>query len=576
MTHRRPTLPAWPRALLAALCLGLSACTLPPAAPRADAPATGLAVTAHPLATEAALKMLRAGGSAADAAVAAQMVLGLVEPQSSGPGGGTMVLHWDAAQRALTGLDGLAQAPRRATAGLSVDVDGRTLDPQRTRRGGRSVGVPGTLPLLQALHQRHGRLPWAALLEPARTLAEQGFPMSPYLRRVLSAPGAARDHAEMAALYFDAAGRVRPVGSRLTNPEYARTMAKLAAQGVPAWLQQGGARAIAQAAARGEPAGLLTEEEVKAYRPEPRAPLCRVVLRQQVCTLGPPSFGGVTVLQMLQLLEISEPDPAHWSLDNPAFVHRYLETGRLAQADRMRWIGDPAFHDNPVESLLDRDYLVRRAAMIDPARAMPAPAPGLPGRPMAALESSEPLAGTTTSQLVIIDARGDVLSMTTTLNLNFGSRVMAAGFTLNNAMTNFAPAPPPGKVYANQMAPGKRPVTSMMPTIVFDERGEPVIAGGSAGGGQIIDYVATSLIDLMARGRTPAQALARGHVSTAVAGQVQLERGTPAAAMAEALRARGHRVEVVEMTSGLGFAQRTAQGWTGAADPRRDGNAARP
>ena len=561
--------------LLAAAALWLAGCASNPVTPAAP-PARGLAVTAHPHATEAALRTLRQGGSAVDAAIAAQLVLGLVEPQSSGLGGGALALHWDATRRELTALDGLATAPSRAPAGLAIDLDGRRLDPAKVRRGGRSVGVPGTLPLLEALHREHGRLTWRELFTPAIALAEQGFEMPPYLHRVLSAPGAAQEHAEMAGLYFDDDGRVRPVGARLTNPAYARTLREIAALGGRGWLQAGGAREIARAATRGTPAGLVSEADLLAYRPVQRAPLCRVVLQQRLCTTGPASFGGVVVLQVLQMLEIAEPEASRWSLDDPAFVHRYVEAGRMAQADRQQWIGDPAFHDNPVDALLDRDYLARRVAAIDPARAMPPPTSGLAARKVSGLVPSREEATTTTSQLVVVDARGHVLSMTTTLNLNFGSRVMAAGFALNNAMTNFAPAPPAGRQHANQMAPGKRPLTSMMPTIVFDARGEPVIAGGSAGGGQIVDYVASSLIEMMAGGRTPAQALARGHVSTAVAGTVQLERGTDAAALAAPLRERGHRLELVEMNSGLGFARRTAAGWEGAADPRRDGSAAAP
>ena len=538
-----------------------------------------MVVTAHPLATRAALDMLAAGGAPIDAAIAAQMVLGLVEPQSSGIGGGALAMLWDAQRRELSSWDGLAAAPSRATPGLAVDVDGSKLDDTAAQRGGRSVGVPGTLALLETLHQRHGKLPWPSLFAPAIAPAEQGFAMPPYLHRVLSAPGAAADHAQMRALYVDERGKVLPVGATVRNAAYARTLRAVAELGAQGWLAAGAARAIVQAAQGGYRASLMNEADLLAYRAAQREPLCAPFLRWRVCMMGPSSYGGVAVLQMLQMLQdrvlvdsSNRAAATAFDFDDPAFVHLYVEVGRLAQADRLRHVGDPAFVNVPTKELLSPAYLHQRALTIQSTHAARSVAPGrLPARGIDAPAEAE-LASSNTSQIAIVDAHGNALSITTTINLNFGSRLMVDGFVLNNAMSNFAPAPAAGQTRANQMAPLRRPTSSMAPTMVFDAAGTPVVVGGSAGGGQIVDYIAQSLIEMLARDATPAQALARGHVSTAVAGSVQLERGSTAARLAPALTALGHKVEVTEMTSGLGFIKRVApQAWIGAADPRRDG-----
>jgi len=534
----------------------------------AGAPIAG---TANPFATRAALEIMNRGGSAADAAIAAQMVLGLVEPQSSGLGGGTLALYWDARTRQLTGIDGLAAAPARTTAGLAVDVDGAVLPAGLVRRGGRSVGIPGTLALFEQLHREHGVLPWAALFQPAIRLAERGVPMPHYLHDVLAGADPATLPQAMRALYFGPDGKVLPVGAIFRNPAYAATLQTIAARGRRAWLEGGGAADIVAAAQQGGRPSLMTEQDLLDYRAEPRAPVCGPFLRFRVCVPGPASFGGLAVLQLLGIVEASLGPSARWDLDDPAFVHRYVEAGRMAQADRLRYVGDPAFVDVPVQPLIDAGYLRQRAAAIDPDRAATQIEAGsLPGAP--ALASAEyAQAADATSQMAIVDAAGDALSVTTTINLNFGSWLMVDGFVLNDAMTNFAAAPPAGRTRANQMAPRKRPVTSMTPTIVFDARGVPVVVGGSAGGGQIVDYVAESLIDMLAQGRSPAEALARGHVSTAVAHTVQVERGTAATRLAEPLEARGHAVSITGMKSGLVFLKRGPAGWGGAADPRRDG-----
>lgn len=591
----------------------LSAVVAPPPRTAPTTPTTptaaakAIAVTAHPLATEAALAMLRRGGSAVDAAIAAQMVLGLVEPQSSGLGGGAVALHWDAARRHLSSIDGLSAAPARSTTGLEIDNDGSTLPEDQVRRGGRSVGTPGALALFERLHQQHGKLPWATLFEPAIAHAEQGFALPPYLHSLLRGANAARDHADLVPLFFDADGRVLPIGTLVKHPAYARTLRALAELGPRGWLLAGAAREMAATAQRGAKAGWLTEADLLAYRAEEREPLCAERLKHRVCVMGPTSFGGMAVLQMLGVLEASPRNraAATWRFDDAEFVHRFAEASRLAYADRLGYAADPGYVHVPVRQLVARPYLDQRALLLQPGRATPRfPAGELSPTPTSRLDvgpavashaardeaSTAPEHADDTSQLVVVDAFGNALSLTTTINLNFGSRLMvsasangvansmAGGIVLNNVLTNFSSAPKPGHMRSEDMRPnrmqgGKRPVTSMTPTIVFDAHGEPLIVGGSAGGAQIVEYVAQSLVQMLVHGHMPAQALASDHVAGNTEG-VLLERGKPVAQLATTLRAMGHTVGVVELRSGLGFARRTTHGWVGAADPRRDGVAA--
>jgi gamma-glutamyltranspeptidase/glutathione hydrolase len=538
-------------------------------------PATQAAVTANPLATRAALKMLEAGGSSIDGAIAAQMVLGLVEPQSSGIGGGSLIMYWDAATKKLTSFDGLAAAPARVTTALTVDLDGTLLRSADMARGGRTVGVPGTLAVLKQVHERYGKLPWARLFSPAIELAESGFAMPNYLHEVLTGLGDAKDHPDLAQIFFDAGGKVLPVGSKLTNPAYAKTLRRVAEMG-PVGLWQGDAGATLLALAQhGYRPSLMTEADFSAYSPKLREPVCAPFLAYSVCSMAPASFGGVMVLQILQMLEArtgSSSDLTRFDFDNSEFVHYYAEAGRLAQADRLHYIGDPDFVRVPTLELVAGQYLRNRARLIDPLHTtMDVKAGDLTTGGIALESAALSEAADATSQLAIVDAQGSALSMTTTINLNFGSHLMVDGFVLNNALTNFSSAPRSGEAAPNRMQGGKRPVTSMAPTIVFDKSGQPIVVGGSAGGGQIVDYICTSLVEMLANQRSPAEAVSKGHVSTASRGKLQLEKGSAAAAQAVSLAAKGHHIEIVPMVSGLGFLKRRDTGWIGAADPRRDG-----
>ena len=537
-------------------------------------PAQVAVTTAHPMATEAALKMLQQGGSAIDAAIAAQLMLGLVESQSSGLGGGAFLMHWDAAQKSLTSLDGLAISPQKTTTSLTTDVDGSQLPYELIGRGGRSVGVPGTLPLLAKAHAKFGKLAWATLFAPAIEAAIKGFPMPAYMHQILSTPDAAKDHPDMLALYFDAAQKVKPVGTLIANPDYAKTLQRIALKGPSAIWADGASTEFLAAAQKGYKPSLMTEDDLKNYQVEEREPLCGPYLRYSVCVMAPPSFGGVVVLQVLQML--AEKSSLGTDFNQPEFAHAFAEAGKLAQVDRRRYVGDPAFFKVPTKALVNPAYVKQRAALIQ-SNTLRRYAPGQPeimlaespGRTLA--QATAAPSADATSQLAVVDAQGNAVSMSTTNNLNFGSRILVQGYVLNNAMTNFITSPKPGEVAPNKMEPKKRPISSMVPTMVFDEAGQLVTLGGSAGGGQIVDYVSANLVRMLANQLSPFEALAQGHISTAIPNQVQLEKGTSAAQLAEALLAKGQKVEVVDMKSGMGFLKRAGNGWIGSADPRRDG-----
>jgi len=537
-------------------------------------PAQVAVTTAHPLATEAALKMLQQGGSAVDAAIAAQLMLGLVESQSSGLGGGTFLMHWDASQKSLSSLDGLAMSPQKTTASLTTDVDGSKLPYEAMGRGGRSAGVPGTLPLLAKAHAKFGKLAWPALFAPAIESASKGFPMPGYMHQILSASSAARDHPDMLALYFDDAKKVKPVGTLILNLDYAKTLQSIALKGPSAIWAEGASNEFLAAVQKGYRPSLMSEDDLKNYRVEEREPLCGPYLRFSICVMAPPSFGGVMVLQVLQML--AEKSNLGTDFNQPEFAHAFAEAGKLAQVDRHRYVADPAFFKVPAKALVNPAYVKQRAALIQ-SNTLPSYSPGQPEAILAeapiqslAQTAAAPSADAT-SQLAVVDAQGNAVSMTTTNNLNFGSRILVQGYVLNNAMTNFTTSPKPGEIAPNKMEPQKRPVTSMVPTMVFDETGQLVTLGGSAGGGQIVDYVSANLVRMLANQLSPFDALAQGHISTAVPNRLQLEKGTSAALLADALQAKGQKVEVVTMNSGMGFLKRTRDGWIGAADPRRDG-----
>lgn len=525
-----------------------------------------MVVTANAHATRAAQAMLAAGGTAIDAALAAQWMLGLVEPQSSGIGGGAFMLYWDAKAQTLTAWDGRETAPHKAGADFARKPDGTLARFDEIVPTGKSVGTPGVVAMLAAAHGAHGRLSWARSFDAAIALAEAGFAVSPRLAALLGKDATLPSRADTRALFYRTDGTPRAVGERLANPALAATYRQLAAGGAAAFHRGPLARAMAAAAqARG---GWLSEADLAAYAPRRREAVCGAFRAYRVCSMPPPSSGGITVLQLLGIYAASggAGDP-----DGIDATHRFLEAGRLAFADRARYIADPDFIAVPQARLLDADYLAHRAALIDPQRAMGRAAPGELVMPAAYAARNADAPATT--HLSIVDAEGNALAMTSSVEGAFGSGILVEGFLLNNQMTDFSFAGErDGVPLANRLEPGKRPLSSMAPTLVFDADGALQAVLGSPGGPHIIGFVAQTLVALLDGRQAPERAVAaprRGNRN----GASEFEAGAPAA-ITDALAARGHAIGRIEVPSGLALIVRDGDGWRGVADPRREGTAA--
>lgn len=552
-----------------------------------------LAVTANTYASRAAASILEAGGNAVDAAIAAQMVLGLVEPQSSGIGGGAFLLLYDARNGRVRAFDGRETAPARARSDLFLRADGTPMGFFEAAVGGRSVGVPGVVRMLERVHRTHGRLAWPRLFEPAVTLARNGFEVGERLHALLDADRWLRLQPAAAAYFYDVDGRAWPPGHLLRNLPLADTLEQIARRGSLALHTGPIAGEIVDAVTAHPNAGVLGERDLAFYEPREREPLCVVHRIYRVCGMPPPSSGAVAIAQMLAYWELAGPplrlaDPSGRLLADG--VHRFTEAERLAFADRNEYVADTDFvalpgqrSGEPVSdapgTLLDARYLLRRATSIGERSMQHAPpgSPSIGGTPRARTPPAfEP---TSTSHLSIVDAEGNVVSMTTSIENAFGSRLLVRGFLLNNQLTDFSFVPARNGVpAANRVQPGKRPRSSMSPTIVLDARsGAPVLAVGSPGGASIISYVARTLVAVLDDRVDLATALAMPNVGSRN-GPTELETGRAAPSLASALAARGHVVEWREMTSGLhaiALQCRAPRRCTleGAVDPRREGMA---
>ena len=578
---------------IAALCcaLLLAACASAPERPSAPEAASGfrpglqsttaqrhMAAAANPLAAEAGREMLREGGSAVDAAIAMQMVLTLVEPQSSGIGGGAFLLHFDG--RRVQAYDGRETAPLAAEENLFM-AGGKPMAFHDAAVGGRSVGTPGVLRMLEAAHRQHGRLAWARLFEPAIRLADEGFPVSPRLHALLNDEKfLARDPAAR-AYFYDADGAPKAVGTVLRNPPLAATLRAIAGGGADAFYRGEIAAEVVRIVSSHPNAGRLAAADLAAYQAKERTPVCTDYKRWRVCGMPPPSSGGIAVAQMLGIFAVRNiavvpPVDIGGQLQPQVdAVHLFSEAGRLAFADRNLYVADPDFIPVDWIALTDPRYLADRAKLIGD-RSMRRAAPGVPAgyRVAWAADESQRIA---TSHISAVDGFGNAVSMTTSIEDAFGARLMVRGFLLNNQLTDFSFLPSEdGKPIANRVQPGKRPRSSMAPTLVFDRAsGEMVAALGSPGGSQIIGYVARTLVGVLDWDLDIQQAISLANFGSRN-GPTEVERGRVGRGVIEGLQARGHEVGEIPMTSGLQGIVRVRladgqHGWAGGADPRREG-----
>ncbi|MHA1112987.1 MAG: gamma-glutamyltransferase [Alphaproteobacteria bacterium] len=526
---------------------------------------------ANPLAAETGRDILRAGGGAVDAAIAMQMVLTLVEPQSSGIGGGAFMLRYDRARNAVTAYDGRETAPAAAAPDMFLNADGKPLAFFEAVVGGLSVGVPGVPRMLALAHREGGRLPWPVLFAPAIRLAKEGFAVSPRLHKLIARDKYLKVFPATARYFYGADGAPRPIGFRMRNPQLAETLGRIAREGPKAFYSGPVARDIV-ATVRGaaRKPGRMTAADLAGYGARKRPLLCRPYREWRVCGMGPPSSGGIAVLQILGILENF--DLGKLTPNGIEAAHLIAEAGRLAFADRALYIGDSDFVAVPVDDLLDRTYLARRAALIAPERSMGRAKAGVP--PFMAAGPGVPTEtprGLSTTHFSIVDSFGDAVSMTSSIENVFGSRLMTSGFMLNNQLTDFSFRPKmDGKPMANRAQPGKRPRSSMSPTLVFTPRGDFVMAIGSPGGSRIIGYVAHTLIAVLDWGLSMRDAIALPRLVNRN-GATDLEKGTPLESLAPALRALGHEVRVRPLVSGLHGVRVSPAGLEGGADPRREG-----
>ena len=526
---------------------------------------------ANPLAARAGLDILRAGGSAVDAAIAAQMVLNLVEPQSSGIGGGGFLMHYAAESGAIDAYDGRETAPAAASPTMFLDDRDKPRKFHDVVPGGLSVGVPGLLRMLEMAHGEHGRLPWAKLFEPAIELAERGFAVSPRLNRLIAGDRHLKTFEAARAYFHDSDGQPLAVGARLTNTALAETFRRIAERGADALHTGPIAADIVRTVGGAMPnRGGLLEADLAAYRARKREPVCLFYRKWLVCGMPPPSSGGITTLQILGILQRF--DMAALKAGSARAVHLIAEASRLAFADRNIYVADDDFIPVPTAGLLDPGYLDLRARDISARSSMGTAFPGMPGAG-AHLRLAPDVAprGVSTTHLSVIDENGNAVAMTSSIENAFGSRLMVRGFLLNNQLTDFSFAPEKdGAPVANRAEAGKRPRSSMAPTLVFDGTGKAVMAVGSPGGSRIIGYVAKTIVATLDWELDMQKAIDLPHFINRN-GRTDLEEGTAVEALKDELEALGHEISIRSLNSGLHGIRVTPTGLTGGADRRREG-----
>ncbi len=529
----------------------------------------GVVSAADPRAAEAGREILRQGGTASDAAIAMMLALTVVEPQSSGIGGGGFMVHSDGKTGAIGTIDGRETAPASATPDLFIGADGKPMPFIDAAPGGRSVGVPGNIALAARASTRWGKLRWSALFRPAIRLAENGYQVTPRLAEALSRVKSLwPDFPAAQAIYWQD-GRPKQAGDTVRNPALAALLRKVATKGPAAFYSGGNAAAIIEAAGQSKRNPTrITRKDIATYRAIERDAVCSSYRQYRLCGMGPPSSGATTVFQILGMLERF--DLRALGKDNPQSWHLIAEAMRLGYADREKYLGDPDFVAVPVSGLLDKAYIAGRSALISPDRSLGSYDAGTPpgAQPRTAALSGE-VGGTT--HFVAIDGAGNVASMTSTVEGPFGSQLIANGYFLNNELTDFTFAPEKdGAPVANRVDAGKRPLSSMSPTIVFGPDGKAIFAVGAAGGKTIIMQVAKTLIAHFDWGLSAREALAAPNIYFA-GDAILVEPGTALAAMQGQLAGFGHTVISGRMSSKANAAERTATGWQGAADPRSEG-----
>lgn len=559
------------RTLFIVGCLAVAACGIP--APVSDTAKrhNHMIAVANPLAAEAGLAMLRNGGSAIDATIAAQMVLTLVEPQSSGIGGGAFLLHYDATGSFVDTYDGRETAPLSASPQMFLKGDGSRKKFYEAVVGGSAVGVPGLIRMLETAHQKHGTLPWKDLFQPAIKMARDGFLISPRLAQLIERDKYLKTFPETRAYFYQADGTPKPVGTRLQNPQLATTLARIAEKGSEGFYSGPVADGVIETVqtASKNPSG-MTHQDMTAYQAKRRPPVCLPYRTWLICGMGPPSSGGLTTLQIMGMLERF--DLGALEPFGTKAVHLVAEASKLAFADRNTYMADSDFVAVPAQGLLDRAYLDSRAALISPFKASAKRKAGSP--PQITRQSFGPgenETGLSTTHLSVIDAQGNAVSMTSSIENAFGSRMMSGGFLLNNQLTDFSFSPEiDGVPVANRAGPGKRPRSSMSPTLVFDRSGKLVMTVGSPGGSRIIGFVVKTLIAALDWNMDMDAAIDAPYFVNRN-GSTDLEKGTKLEALKPALEEMGHSVKLTTSVSGLHGIRVTAEGLDGGADKRREG-----
>jgi gamma-glutamyltranspeptidase/glutathione hydrolase len=554
---------------LALPLLLLNACATAPRTAPAQTAERGAVSAADPRAAEAGREILRQGGSAADAAIAIAIALTVVEPQSSGIGGGGFLVHHDARSRALTSFDGREEAPSAASPAWFMNAAGKPIEDPSV--GGRAAGVPGNIRMFALAHSKHGKLPWAKLFEPAIRLARSGFALTERGQQAVAQwrPEALRLTPWARATFLDANGKAKPVGTIIRNPELAGLLEEVATRG-PDWFYTGPVaerivRAVTTAPRNPAP---MTKGDLVSYDPRQREVQCGSYRGHRICGMGPPSSGATTVFAILKQLERF--DLRALGPDSPEAWHLIAESMRLAYADREAYLGDPDHVSVPTRGLMDPAYLAGRSALIAAGRAMPRAAHGMPpGATRTAAVPHEEPAGT--SHMVAADRWSNVATLTSTIEAPWGSGVTVDGMFLNNELTDFHIVPAAGGLpVANRVEGGKRPRSSMSPTLVYGPDGQIRLAVGAAGGPTIIMQVAKSIIAVVDWGRSAQEAIAMPTMTIAGPG-IAVESGTALERLVPALTAMGHRVSVREPSFKANAIERVNGRWVGAADPRSEG-----